>query len=78
VSFYRCFYKACEIGRRIVEACAHVRAGGEPVGVSAGLAYSPPERDMRVRELIEAADQAMYVAKALGGRRLEMAETDGA
>lgn len=70
--------KAREIGERIVEACGRVLAGGEPVGVSAGLAYSPPERDMRVRELIEAADQAMYVAKALGGGRLEMAEPDKA
>ncbi len=70
--------KAREIGERIVEACGRVLAGGEPVGVSAGLAHSPPERDMRVRELIEAADQAMYVAKALGGGRLEMAEPDKA
>ncbi len=70
--------KAREIGECIVEACGRVLAGGEPVGVSAGLAHSPPERDMRVRELIEAADQAMYVAKALGGGRLEMAEPDKA
>jgi len=36
-----------------------------------GLACASPDKDMRVKSLIAAAEQAMYVARALGGNRLE-------
>jgi len=41
-----------------------------------GVAVSLPEQDLQVRELIDLADQAMYVAKALGGSRFEVANPD--
>jgi diguanylate cyclase (GGDEF)-like protein len=68
--------KAVEIARRIVDACAQLALGEETVGVSVGVAVSLPEQDLQVRELIELADQAMYVAKALGGSRFEVANPD--
>jgi len=62
------------IADNIIKACARIKSGEDSVSVSVGLAYSPPEKDLRVKELISMADQAMYVAKALGGGRLEVAE----
>jgi len=38
------------------------------------VAFSPSEHDMAVKDMIAQADQAMYVAKALGGNHVEMAE----
>jgi len=49
---------------------------GEAVTVSIGVAFSSSENDMAVKDLITRADQAMYVAKALGGNRFEMAEDE--
>ena len=68
--------KAIEIAGRIVESCSRIAVGEEAAGISMGVAVSTPERDPQVRELIELADQAMYVAKALGGSRFEAAEQD--
>jgi diguanylate cyclase (GGDEF)-like protein len=68
--------KAVEIAGRIVKACAGIGVGEEAVSISLGVAVSPPEKDMQVRELIELADQAMYVAKALGGSRFEAPDPD--
>ncbi|HXH65465.1 MAG TPA: DUF484 family protein [Mariprofundaceae bacterium] len=68
--------KAVEIAERIVKACDGIAIDDESVGISMGVAISPPEKDMQVRELIELADQAMYVAKALGGSRFEVADPD--
>ena len=69
--------KAKELAGRIVSACDELETQGEQISVSIGLALSTPEQDMAVKALIERADQAMYVAKALGGGRFEVAEGGG-
>jgi len=46
----------------------------ETVTVSIGVAFSASGEDLAVKDLITRADQAMYVAKALGGNRYEVAE----
>jgi diguanylate cyclase (GGDEF)-like protein len=67
--------KADEIGQRIVSASAELpQLGDNRVSVSLGVAFSSADKDMRLKDLIEAADRAMYVAKALGGNRLEVAD----
>ncbi len=66
--------KAQSIGDKIIKACNQIKSGEDNVSISMGLACSLPEKDLRVKDLISMADQAMYVAKALGGGRLEMAE----
>jgi len=43
--------------------------------ISIGVAVSTAEQDWAVKDLIARADQAMYVAKALGGNRFEVAES---
>lgn len=58
--------KAARIAERLIRACK--KAGAD---LSVGLACASPEQDMRVKSLIAAAEQAMYVARALGGNRLE-------
>jgi len=66
--------KAGGIADKIIKACGRIKSGEGNVSISIGLARSPAEKDLRVKELISIADQAMYVAKALGGGRLEVAE----
>ncbi len=66
--------KAAEIAGRILDDCRQARIAGEGISVSIGFACCPPGEDMQVRALIAAADRAMYVAKALGGGRLESGE----
>jgi len=66
--------KACEIAGRIVQACGAIAVEDEKVAISMGIAYSHADRDMAVKQLIEYADEAMYVAKALGGSRFETSE----
>lgn len=66
--------KATSIADKIIKACDQIKIGEDSVSVSIGLARSLPEKDLRVKDLISMADQAMYVAKALGGGRLEVAE----
>jgi diguanylate cyclase (GGDEF)-like protein len=68
--------KAGQIAKRIVGGCGEIDAGSEKVSVSIGVAISEKERDLAVKKLIELADHAMYVAKALGGSRFEIAEED--
>jgi len=58
--------RAARIAEHLIRACK--KAG---VVISAGLACAAPEQDMRVKSLVSAAEQAMYVARALGGGRLE-------
>ncbi len=66
--------KAEQIAARIVAAVAEKPlTGDEIITVSIGVAHSPAERDMSVKALIDKADEAMYVAKALGGNRYEVA-----
>lgn len=69
--------KALEIGGRIVAGCGKLEFQGCRTGVSMGVAFSAPDEDLAVKQLIERADHAMYVAKALGGSRLEVAENNG-
>lgn len=66
--------KACEIAGRIVKACGDITVQDEKMAISMGVSYSAIEQDMAVKQLIENADQAMYVAKALGGSRFEVSE----
>lgn len=69
--------KAEEISARIVQhVCEHAMPEDESVGVSVGVSYSSADCDMAVKQLIDLADQAMYVAKALGGNRFEVAESE--
>jgi len=69
--------KGKEISSRMVKACASIEVGDERIGISAGLAFSPADVDKVVKVLVSEADQAMYVAKALGGSRVEIASVDG-
>ncbi len=64
--------QAAGIAGKIIKACSRIKLGEDSVSVSVGLAYSSGEEDLRVKELISMADQAMYVAKALGGGRFEV------
>jgi diguanylate cyclase (GGDEF)-like protein len=66
--------KACEIAGRIIDACGSIRLEEEKLGISMGVAFSTSDQDLAVKQLIEQADQAMYVAKALGGSRYELSE----
>jgi len=69
--------KAGEIAGQIAQdVSGNTWPNGESVTVSIGAAFSAPENDMAVKDLITKADQAMYVAKALGGNRFEMAESE--
>ncbi len=63
--------KAVEIAERILSDCKEARVAGEYISASVGLAYCTAGTEMQVKTLIETADRAMYVAKALGGDRLE-------
>ncbi len=67
--------KAEEIAAQIAQdVSGNTWPDGEAVTVSIGVAFSASENDMAVKDLVTRADQAMYVAKALGGNRFEMAE----
>ena len=63
--------KARGIAEKTLAACAALDGCEQPVSVSIGIAFSSAGDDKRVRDLISQADQAMYVAKALGGGRVE-------
>lgn len=65
---------ACEIAGRVVKGCGEIAVEDEKVSISMGVAFSSAHKDMAVKQLIEYADQAMYVAKALGGSRYELSE----
>ncbi len=69
--------KACAIADRIVRSVAEHDFEGEHMAVSVGVGFSSAEQDMAVKDLVAQADQAMYVAKALGGNRVEVAEFGG-
>ncbi|MFQ5518712.1 MAG: DUF484 family protein [Mariprofundus sp.] len=69
--------KALEIAGLTVHTVAGNKVtGGECLTVSVGVAFSAAGKDLAVKELIAQADQAMYVSKALGGNRFEVAESD--
>jgi len=67
--------KAVDTAERIIASIRDTSAQSERlITVSIGLAYSGQERDLTVKALISRADQAMYVAKALGGNRCEASD----
>jgi len=69
--------KACEIADQTLQSVAGSSViENESVTTSIGMAFSMPKQDMPVKELIAQADQAMYVAKALGGNRCEVSDSD--
>ncbi len=68
--------KAAEIAGRIVHGCADITIQDEKPSISMGVALSSAKQDFSVKYLVDQADQAMYVAKALSGSRFEFAETD--
>ncbi len=66
-------HNAEKIAGKLIEACNKIETQDQRISVSVGLASASAEDDKRVKELIGDADQAMYVAKALGGGRVELA-----
>jgi len=73
-------HKAHAIAQAAVEAIARQQIAADSsaitVTISIGVACSSPDTDIAVKALIAQADQSMYVAKALGGNRFEMAESN--
>lgn len=68
--------KVKEIAALSIDSVAGTKLENNTITISIGLAFSNVEQDLAVKDLIARADQAMYVAKALGGNRFEMtAET---
>ncbi len=65
--------KAAALAQRILTDIRTLICHDEKMSVSIGLAISTAEQDLTLNTLITAADKAMYVAKALGGNRLEFA-----
>jgi len=65
--------KSQEIAKRMVKQCASIDIYDERIGISVGLAFSSTDADKVVKVLVAEADQAMYIAKALGGSRVEIA-----
>jgi len=68
-----CSDKARTIGEKILTDINQIESRGEPLSISIGLATSEPAQDIKLNMLVKAADKAMYVAKALGGNRMECA-----
>ncbi|PIP02457.1 MAG: DUF484 domain-containing protein [Zetaproteobacteria bacterium CG12_big_fil_rev_8_21_14_0_65_54_13] len=66
--------KALEIAGLAIQKVAESEHGAGDLAISIGLAFSRTEQDLTVKALIANADQAMYVAKALGGNRFEVAD----
>ncbi|MBL1353332.1 MAG: sensor domain-containing diguanylate cyclase [Zetaproteobacteria bacterium] len=69
--------KAIEIAQRMVKSCAALLSDSHQLGISVGVSFSAPEADKVVKSLVKEADRAMYIAKALGGRRVELAPQKG-
>ncbi len=65
--------KATAIGKDIINDINALRYHEEKMSASIGLAISEPKQNLTLNTLISTADKAMYVAKALGGNRLETA-----
>jgi PleD family two-component response regulator len=56
-----------------VSECAALILKNQQIGISLGVSFSSGDDDKVVKSLVSEADQAMYVAKALGGSRVELA-----
>lgn len=67
--------EAAVCASRVQKACNAVAPGR--LSVSIGVAHARAKDGLTVRELIDRACQTMYVAKALGGGRIERLEEDG-
>jgi len=65
--------KAHQISNNILVDINKANFNGNSLGVSMGLSWSAATADIKLNTLIHQADKAMYVAKALGGNRLEFA-----
>ena len=63
--------KAMNIAENILKDVQKFSCKDEQMSVSIGLAYSTSDEDLTLTQLIKKADKAMYVAKALGGNRIE-------
>ncbi len=63
--------KARSIAQHILNDMQALHHQGEHISVSIGLAYSSSQQNLTLTQLINHADKAMYVAKALGGNRVE-------
>jgi len=70
--------KARSIGQGIIHDCAALEFDGLPIAMSAGLACADAGGKMRIKDLIANSEHAMYVARALGGNRLEIIEDSDA
>jgi len=66
--------KGLEIAKKVLAKVQSSVCKGEPLSVSIGVAVSLADDDLTLNKLIKKADKAMYVAKALGGNRVESAQ----
>jgi two-component system cell cycle response regulator len=67
--------KATAIADKIIKDVNLMVCQDEHMSVSIGISCSSENEDLTLTKLIEKADKAMYVAKALGGNRAEFAQT---
>ena len=66
--------RARTIAERARARCARLRCADAPVSVSIGVAEARDLRRVFVRDLVARAERAMFVAKALGGGRVEVSD----
>ncbi len=66
--------KATSIANKILHDVQNTPIENEKMSVSIGLSFSASHDDLTLTQLIKKADKAMYVAKALGGNRIEFAQ----
>ncbi len=66
--------KAKNIAENILKDTQQLTIEDEQMSVSIGLSFSSEKEDLTLTQLIKKADKAMYVAKALGGNRVETAQ----
>ncbi len=66
--------KAQSVAHKILHDVQNTPIENEKMSVSIGLSFSAKHDDLTLTQLIKNADKAMYVAKALGGNRLEIAQ----
>ena len=64
--------KAKSIAENILLDVQKTPIEDEQMSVSIGLSFSAEKDDLTLTQLIKKADKAMYVAKALGGNRIEV------
>lgn len=69
--------KGQDIAEKILRDVHKIPVEDAPVRVSIGISFSADKDDLTLTELIKKADKAMYVAKALGGHRIEIAQEKG-